>query len=298
MNELRHFIDPSEEGWQIHRIALTRLRMSYGQFKQAKFQGEILLDGLPAFSNSRVLSGQTLCIRTPLPSAPLPLPYSLPLSLPYQDADFCIIDKPAPLSSTSSPRKNSLTLENALYAALDCPKNFLYRPVNRLDKGTSGLMLAAFSAHAQQRLQTLLHTPAFLREYLAVCEGHLPEKAGLIDRPISKADGATIRREIHPHGKPAQTHYRVLQETENRSLVLLRLETGRTHQIRVHLQSLGCPVTGDFLYGSELSALPGRFALHSHRITLLHPFTDAPLVVESPLPQELQTLLKSPVTGS
>lgn len=126
-----------------------------------------------------------------------------------------------------------------------------------------------------------------VREYLAVTQGEPPAAEGLIDLPIAKAEGATVRRCVSPAGKPAVTHYRVLRRGGGRALVLLRLETGRTHQIRVHLAALGCPVAGDFLYGEELTALPGRFALHSHRLLLRHPLTGEEMTLCSPLPPAL-----------
>ena len=167
----------------------------------------------------------------------------------------------------------------------------MYRPVNRLDKGTSGLMLVARSPHSQHRLQQLLHSPDFTRVYLAVVEGHLPHRQGVIDAPIGKEDAASIRRIITSNGKPSVTRYEVLRETEARSLVRLQLETGRTHQIRVHMAHMGCPVCGDFLYGHELSELPGRFALHSHEVLLTHPLTGKALHLVSPLPESLTSLL-------
>ncbi|NCB05540.1 MAG: RluA family pseudouridine synthase, partial [Clostridia bacterium] len=153
------------------------------------------------------------------------------------------------------------------------------------------LMVVALHPHAQQLLQRALHTEAFAREYLAVCDGCPPQSEGTVDLPIAKAEGATIRREISPDGQEAVTHYRVLERTKSRSLVWLRLETGRTHQIRVHMAALGCPVTGDFLYGREVAALPQRFALHSHRLCLNHPATGKRMEWVSPLPQTLRTLL-------
>ena len=162
--------------------------------------------------------------------------------------------------------------------------------MNRLDKGTSGLMAAAMNAHAQMVLSQALHGPGFLREYLALVEGVPPEPRGLVDAPIGKAPGATVRREVQPQGKSARTHYQVLATGRDLSLVRLRLETGRTHQIRVHMAYLGCPVLGDFLYGRECPSLPGRFALHSARIALTHPQTGALLDFSAPLPPQLQAL--------
>ncbi len=291
LTELRLTLTPADEGQTVRHMALKRLQMSYGQFKRAKFEGEILLDGRPVHADQRVRAGQELVFRVPEPPRQKPEPCAMPVAIPYRDEHFWIVDKPAPFPSTPSARQEPPTLENVVYALLGQPEPFIYRPVNRLDKGTSGLMVVAMTAHAQHRLQSLLHTAAFQREYLAVCEGAPPQPQGIIDLPIGKAEGATIRRVVDPAGRPAQTEYRLLRTQNGRSLVWLRLETGRTHQIRVHLSALGCPVAGDFLYGQELPSLPGRFALHSHRIHLRHPFTGQQVTVESPLPETLAGLL-------
>ena len=163
--------------------------------------------------------------------------------------------------------------------------------MNRLDKGTSGLMVVAKSAHAQHLLQRLLHTPDFRRDYLAVVEGAPEPMAGTVDAPIAKEDAASIRRVVCAAGKPSVTHYETLASHGNRSLVRLSLETGRTHQIRVHMAHLGCPVSGDFLYGTELPELPGRFALHSAELLLRHPLTGERLDIHSPLPEALARLM-------
>ena len=284
-------IPPALEGRTVRQAAMGGLRLSSGQFKRAKFHGALMVDGAPVLADRRVRAGDHLLIDVPEAVAPPPEPFYLPVRVPYEDAHFWMIDKPAPLPSSSSQKKEGPTLENALYAYAGCPEGFVYRPVNRLDKGTSGLMLAARTAHAQHLLQRLLHGSEFIREYLAVVEGAPPRDRGVIDLPIGKADGATIRREVRADGKPARTYYRVLETRGDRSLLRLRLETGRTHQIRVHLCALGCPVAGDFLYGTELDDLPGRFALHSALVRLRHPVTGEWIERESPLPSALSALL-------
>lgn len=293
MKTLEYLLSERDDGLRLSAVALRRLGMSHGQLSRVKFQGEMLLDGAPARADAVVRAGQRLLLRLPPDEGPALTPYALPLRVAYEDDDLLAVDKPAPLPSVCSRQRDGLTLENAVYAYFGCPADFLYRPVNRLDKGTSGLMLIAKHAHAQHRLQQLLHTDAFTRVYLAVCEGAPMPPEGVIDRPIRKADGPTVRREVAPpgEGQPAATAYRTLRRGERRSLLELRLQTGRTHQIRVHLQSMGCPVCGDFLYGTELPELPGRFALHSHRVELLHPFTGERLVLQSPLPEALAALL-------
>jgi len=283
-------IQPEMEGKSIRSIALSAAKMSSGQFKRAKFQGSITLDGVRVTADVRVKAGQTLVLFVPEVSNSQPKAMNIPLSIVYEDEFLWVIDKPAPMPSAPSTNRDTPTLENALFAHLGCPENFIYRPVNRLDKGTSGLMIAAKDAHSQFLLQRILHTEDFIREYLAVVDGCPGDMQGVIDLPIAKADGATVRREVRTDGKEARTFYRVIQKGE-RSLVRLRLDTGRTHQIRVHMAHSGCPVSGDFLYGTEIPELPGRFALHSAMICLKHPATGKTITLESPLPDQLQKLL-------
>ena len=292
MPEYRLVIPSELEGFTVRRAAMGGLGMSGGQFKRAKFHGSVLLNGQPVLADARVHAGDALALVVLDKENTLPAPCALPLSSPYEDDWFWMVDKPAPLPTACSCRQSGPTLENALYAYAGCPERFVYRPVNRLDKGTSGLMLAAKNAHAQHLLQQLLHGPDFVREYLAVVEGAPPQSEGVIDLPIAKADEASVRRVVSPDGKPARTRYRVEARWEGRTLVRLRLDTGRTHQIRVHMAHLGCPVAGDFLYGSELASLPGRFALHSALLRVRHPVTGEWVERESPLPQALRALMR------
>ena len=289
---MEHIITAPEAGRKLRDILRQVMGVSYSAMKSAKWDGRITLDGEPATVDTIVREGQCAAIRWKDDTPAYAIrPFPIPLTIPYQDEHLFVIDKPAPLASQSSANHPDDALENALYAHLQCPADFVYRPVNRLDKGTSGLMVGARIPHSQHRLQALLHTEHFCRTYLAVVEGHLPRPAGVIDAPIGKEEAASIRRIVTPSGKPSVTRYEVLRETASRSLVRLTLETGRTHQIRVHMAHMGCPVAGDFLYGTELAPLPGRFALHSHELTLLHPFTGDTLHIVSPLPDPLTSLL-------
>lgn len=289
---MEHVIQPEEGNLRAYDILRRVMGVSYTAIKSAKWDARITLDGLPIPVNACVAPGQVLAIRfredTPVYALK---PYDLPLSIAYEDEFLYVLDKPAPLASQSSARHPDDTLENALYAHLHCPADFIYRPVNRLDRGTSGLMVVAKNAHAQHRLQTLLHTPDFVRTYLAVVEGVPQPEQGVIDAPIGKEDAASIRRIVTPTGKASVTHYQVLQKANGRAMVKLVLETGRTHQIRVHMAHIGCPVCGDFLYGTELPELPGRFALHAHAVQLHHPMTGEWLSLTSPMPELLMALL-------
>ena len=222
-------------------------------------------------------------------SLPPPLPSLKPLQVVYEDEWLLVVDKPAPLPTLPSFRQEGETLKNRVYTHLNCPDPFVYRPVNRLDKGTSGLMCIAKDGHTHQLLQRLLHTPKYVRVYLALCQGTFPQAVGVIDAPIARGEG--IKRRVDPLGQRAVTGYEVLQSNEEISLVKLQLFTGRTHQIRVHVSSLGCPVVGDYLYGQPHPLLPGRFALHACQLALPHPVSGDMLRFESPLPETLARLL-------
>lgn len=289
MDDLTHIVSPEEEGRTVKSVALKEMRLSRGQFSSLKFSGNVYLDGAPVRADKRLRAGQALSVRFPGKGGAALTPYPADVAMVYADAYYWVVGKPAPLPTLSSARQTGPTLENGLYAFLGCPEGYVFRPVNRLDKGTSGLMTVARSAHAQQLLQKQLHTDDFRREYLAVCEGRMAARSGVIDLPIRKGIGT--KREAAPDGVRAVTHYRVEREAKGRSLVRLRLETGRTHQIRVHLAAMGCPIVGDYLYGRPADVLPGRFALHSCLVRFRHPITGQEILCTSPLPDALAALL-------
>lgn len=289
MKTLRHTIAPEEDGRMVKQIARGAMGASHRLFSQVKFAGGVLLDGERALANARVRAGQVLELRLAeeaAPEADATHPAGA-VNIVYEDEDLFVVDKCAPLPCQSSARQTGDTLEARMRAQMP---GWTFRPVNRLDKGTSGLMVVARHAHAQDALQRDLHTDDFVREYLAVVEGAPQAEEGWIDAPIRKAAGATIRREVGEGGQKARTHFCV-EKRGALSLVRLRLLTGRTHQIRVHMAYMGYPVFGDFLYGTESPRLLGRFALHSAYIAFRHPESGERMAFASPLPEELARLL-------
>ena len=286
-------VAPEDDGRLIGRVARGRMGVSAHQLTKAKFAGLLKLDGESVHADHVVHSGQLITV-TLMDEEPAfeARAEHVPVVLVYEDEDIYVVDKPAPLATQSSPKQPDNTLENRLAGYFNDP-GFIFRPVNRLDKGTSGLMAAAKNAHAQMLLSKQLHTPEFVREYLAVTEGVPVPAKGRVDKPIGKADGATVRREVREDGKPCATNYEVVSTKDDLTLVRLVLETGRTHQIRVHMSAIGCPVFGDFLYGTERQdVLPERFALHSARMRFLHPLSGREMEFSSPLPEELQKLME------
>lgn len=280
------------DGCKLRDVLRRDMGVSYSAMKSAKWDNRICVDGVPTPVNAVLRAGQVVSMVWAEEQPRYQLRgYDLPLTIPYEDEHLLVIDKPAPLASQSSAGHPDNSLENAVYSYFGCPGDFVYRPVNRLDKGTSGLMVVAKTPHAQHRLQQQLHTETFGRIYLAVVEGVPEPSHGVIDAPIAKVDAASIRRQVCAQGKPSVTHYQVEAARSGRALVRLKLDTGRTHQIRVHMSYMGCPVCGDFLYGTELPQLPGRFALHSAELVLVHPITGEKLHLHSPLPKPLSALL-------
>ena len=291
--ELTVRITEKDAGRKIKYFERSEMKISYSQYCAMKASDGLRVNGEPVHANYLLRVGDVVTAALPESGGSKAVePEELPVRIAYGDDDLLIVDKDAPLACQCTPKQSCGTLENRLAWLYREQGDFVFRPVNRLDKGTSGLMAVARHAHAYQLLQTQLHTPNFVREYLAVVEGELAGE-GRIDLPIAKEDAATVRRVIDlEYGKPAVTHYRALSCGNGRTLVRLRLETGRTHQIRVHMAAIGHPVAGDFLYGHELAFLPGRFALHSAAIELDQPLTGARIRIESPLPDELRILLQ------
>lgn len=291
---MEYTVTEADDGRYLREVLRGPMALSYSAMKSAKWSDRIRLNGVSAKVDIRVRTGDTVTV-LPAEEKPVytPKPYDVVLNILYEDEHLLVINKPAPLASQSSVNHPDDSLENAVYSYMGCPEGFVYRPVNRLDKGTSGIMVVAKNAHVQHLLQQMLHTDRFVRSYLAVTEGIPEAEEGILDFPIDKAPGATIRRIVSPEGKPSVTHYRVLRASGNRALIALKLETGRTHQIRVHLSHIGCPVCGDFLYGTELPELKERFALHSAGLSLVHPVTGQLLNLRAELPGQLENLLKA-----
>ena len=287
-------IPPAGDGMALGVWMRRCLGLSAGLIQRVKYlEDGILLDGRRAGTNARVRQGQQLRVRLSDSRRRSDIPPSSgAVRLLYEDDDLLVADKPAGLAVHPGVGHWADTLGGRLLAYYDSrqiPADF--HPVHRLDKGTSGAMVVAKHASAQDKLRRLLHTPAFSRAYLAVCDGAPPKERGCIDLPIARAADSMIRQEIRADGAPACTEYQVLRRCAGRTLLRLHLTTGRTHQIRVHMAALGCPLTGDFLYGTENQALISRPALHAHMLSFLHPLTGRAMLFALPLPEDMAALL-------
>ena len=278
---------------KVDNLLRRELRCSSAVIRTAKgYEDGILLDGLHTTTADKARAGQVLSIVVSDRADGDLIAAEGPVDVVYEDDDLLVVNKAAGVAAHPGPGHHDDTLGNFLthhYKEQGVP--FVYRPAHRLDRNTSGLMVVARHAHAQELLKGQLHTGDFRRTYLAVCQGVPPEKEGVIDAPIGRADGSVLRREVRPDGANAVTRYKVVSTKAGRTLVQLELETGRTHQIRVHMAWLGCPLVGDFLYGEENLNLIGRTALHSWELSLTQPLTGKRLELEAPLPEDMLNLL-------
>ena len=287
-------IAPAQAGEKVDTLLRQVLGLSGTAVKRAKALPDgILLDGEPVWVSRRVEAGQTLTVtvgENREGGGPKPVPG--PLDLVYEDGDLVVVNKAPGVPAHPGPGHYEDTIGNFLmdyYKKAGVTAG--YHPVHRLDRGTSGLMVVAKHPHAQEVLRRRLHTDHFRRIYLAVCDGVPRPAQGMVEAPIGRAEGSILARRVDPAGQWARTRYRVLGVWEGRALVELALDTGRTHQIRVHMAHLGCPLTGDFLYGTEDQALIARPALHAWQITLCHPVTGQALSWAAPLPADMAGLV-------
>ncbi len=297
MRILTYITTEEDAGRAVRSVVPRRFRLGTHAFRRLKVEGGILCDGMPIRADTRLRAGQVLEIRLDngeTPGAALTPDDALPPSfIRYADEDILIVSKGAPLATLPCGHIHTGTLREQLAALLgQDAASFDYHPVNRLDKGTSGLLCVARHAHAQRLLTAQLHSDAFLREYLAITDGIPQNESGVIDAPIARL-GTGAKRGVVSGGQRAVTHYRVEQTHNGRALIRLKLETGRTHQIRVHLSYMGCPILGDYLYGKELPELKDRFALHSAHLRCIQPVTGQMIDITEPLPRELQILMEN-----
>ena len=215
----------------------------------------------------------------------------IPLDIVFEDENLLIINKQGNVPTHPSLNNYEKTVAGAVMNYYEKQGvNFVFRPVNRLDKGTSGLMVIAKNPHIHELLKNAMHSGEFSREYLAVVCGK-PQKNGTVDEPIFREDNSIIKRMVDVRGVKAVTHYNVEKVYEDKTLISLKLETGRTHQIRVHMAHIGHALYGDFLYGEEKEDL-SRPALHSCKITLKNPLNNDVLEFFSPLPKDIEKIIK------
>ena len=259
-----------------------------------KMRESILVDGKWEYVTCHLQEGSFLKIHIKeTESSEKIVPVDLPFPILYEDDDILVINKPAdmPIHPSLNNYKNTLANAAAFYFK---QKNeaFCFRCINRLDRDTTGLTILAKHMVSCSMLQEDMQNREIKREYLATVAGVVKADEGTIDAPIGRKDGSTIERVVdYKNGERAVTHYKVLDRKQNMSFVSLRLETGRTHQIRVHMASIGHPLIGDFLY-NPLDKQMKRQALHAWHLSFRHPITKEEMYFEAPVPDDMMLFWK------
>jgi len=257
--------------------------------------GGVLVDGRPRPKSHRLTGGEALEFEPPAPPSSGLVPEELDLVVPYEDEHLLVVDKPAGLVVHPAPGHASGTLVHGLLAHDVEGGEEPDRPgiVHRLDRDTSGLLVVARSPEAHRRLQALVQARALTREYLALVVGRPRSRRGTIEAPIGRDRHDPLRHSLDTDTpRDAVTHFEVEELLRGRALLRVRLETGRTHQIRVHLAAIELPVAGDQLYGRPRDLGLERQFLHAARLAFAHPFTGEPVDVTSPLPEDLGAALE------
>jgi len=294
---MRLLAESSDAGKRLDRMLRERLP----QFSRARIQdwikgGRVLVDGAPERSSRTIRGGEAIEVDPAQPAALRAAPEAIPLDILYEDEDLVAVNKPAGMVVHAGAGVHSGTLVNALlhrFGALSAAGGPL-RPgiVHRLDRYTSGVLLAAKNDAAPRQLAAQFSGRRVEKVYLALVHGRAPQESGRIERPIARDPVRRTRMTTRlAGGRAARSDYRVLRRFERFTFLEVRIGTGRTHQIRVHLASIGHPIVGDPLYGApaRVEGMPplGRYFLHAHRIRFERPSTGEETVVEAPLPAEL-----------
>jgi 23S rRNA pseudouridine1911/1915/1917 synthase len=258
-------------------------------------EGSVLVDGRARTKSTRLAGGETVEFEPPAPVPSALVPEAMELSVPYEDEHLLVVDKPAGLVVHPAPGHASGTLVHGLLAHDVEGGEEADRPgiVHRLDRDTSGLLVVARSPEAHRRLEQLVRSRALTREYLALVVGRPSSRRGTIDAPIGRDRRDPLRHSLDTDApREAVTHFELEELLPRHALLRVRLETGRTHQIRVHLAAIDLPVAGDPVYGRASDLGLERQFLHATRLAFDHPITGAPIDVTSPLPEDLADALR------
>jgi len=293
---LTHIVQENENFDNIKELLKTKFQISDRLLLKLKNNNKILLNNKPANIKLPVNINDIITVLLDLEEDNSNIvPTKINLNILYEDDCFLILNKPAnvPVHPSMLHYENSLSNGVKYYFdTINLKKKI--RPVNRLDKDTSGIVIFAKNEYIQECLIKQMQINTFIKEYIAICDGVLSETSGTINKPISRKADSIIERCIDENGDVSITHYNVTACNNNLSVVNIILETGRTHQIRVHFASIGNAVLGDTLYGCA-SDLISRQALHSYKVSFIHPISLEKMEIIAPLYDDMKFVINEKI---
>lgn len=280
-------------GGNIKTVLKQHFKMSSALIKELKkYDDGIRVNGRHMRVVDTVMEGDLLTITLRDTASENIIPNNIPLNIVYEDEDILVIDKPPGMPVHPSMGNYENTVANAvMYYFQSRGEDRVFRAVNRLDKDTSGLMAVAKNAYIHARLGEEIQTGELRRRYVCIVCGDVTEN-GTVDAPIKRADGSVINRIVAADGQRAVTHYRVLKRYGKYTMLEMTLETGRTHQIRVHMSYIGHPLAGDWLYGTEDKKTVLRQMLHSCYLRFVHPITNKEMEFHSKCAQDMSEFIQ------
>ena len=291
-------ISAEEQGSRLDRVLSGRFPdMTRSSLQGLIESGAVWKDGKPLKKNYKVCEADAISVELPEPKEVEIQPEDIPLDVVYEDADIVVVNKPRGMVVHPAPGNWSGTLVNALmYHCGDSLSgiNGEIRPgiVHRIDKDTSGLLVVAKNDAAHRSLAEQIAVHSALRQYYAVVIGCPKEDSGTISEPIARHRTDRKKMAVDPNGREAVTHYEVLERYRGFTYLTFRLETGRTHQIRVHMKHIGHPIIGDLLYGPKTDSWKlGGQCLHAGKLMLTHPSTGERMTFTAPLPDYFEAVL-------
>lgn len=288
------YVTKEQEGMLLRDFLTKEHNISRRLLTDIKFHGgQIEVNGRHVTVRHQLRAGDDVTISFPKEERSASMkPYSLPLDIVYEDEHVLVINKPTGLATIPSRQEPNISLAQGILAYYDLHQiPATIHIVTRLDRDTSGLVLVAKHRYAHSLLSKQQVAKRIERYYVAVVDGLLHERQGTITLPIARKASSIIERTVDNHGQEAITHFETIGQSEKHTLVKIKLETGRTHQIRVHFSAIGHPLAGDDLYGGNIEHI-SRQALHCTTLSFQHPFSKEVITLTSEFPPDMRSIIE------